>query len=57
MEIRKNIFKQKILKFEKGDSIPTFSADYSSMTDEYYKRYIIYFLIMKFLDLNSAYQI
>ena len=43
----------KILKFEKGDSIPTFSADYSSMTDEYYKRYInTNFIIQVYLNSN-----
>jgi hypothetical protein len=29
----------KILRFNKGDYIPTFSADYSNMEDEYFKRY------------------
>lgn len=29
----------KVLRFNKGDSIPTFSADYSNMEDEYFKRY------------------
>lgn len=29
----------KVLKFNKGDFIPTFSADYSNMEDEYFSRY------------------
>lgn len=30
----------KILRMNEGDGIPTFSADYSNMTDDYYSRYI-----------------
>lgn len=30
----------KVLKFNVGDYIPTFSADYSNMNDDYYRRYI-----------------
>lgn len=44
----------KILKFEKGDSIPTFSADYSNMTDEYYKRYVDTNFIIQ-IYLNSTF--
>lgn len=29
----------KVLRFTKGDGIPTFSSDYSKMADDYYKRY------------------
>lgn len=30
----------KVLRFNEGDNIPTFSADYSNKEDEYFKRYI-----------------
>ena len=30
----------KVLKFSEGDHIPTFSADYSNMSDDYYKKYV-----------------
>lgn len=30
----------KILRMNEGDGIPTFSADYSNMTDKYYSRYV-----------------
>ena len=30
----------KVLRLSSGDSIPTFNADYSTQTDEYFKRYI-----------------
>lgn len=29
----------KLIRFSKGDSIPTFSADYSNKEDEYFQRY------------------
>ena len=41
----------KVLRFSKGDLIPTYSADYSNMTDEYYKRYInTNFIIQLYLN-------
>lgn len=41
----------KIIKFEKGDYIPLFSADYSNQKDEYYSRYInTNFIIQTYLN-------
>lgn len=45
----------KVLKFSEGDYIPTFSADYSSMTDEYYKKYINTNFIV-YIHLNSDFK-
>lgn len=45
----------KVLKFDEGDYIPTFSANYSSMTDEYYKRYTNTNFIV-YIHLNSDFK-
>lgn len=45
----------KVLKFDEGDYIPTFSADYSSMTDKYYKRYSNTNFIV-YIHLNSDFK-
>lgn len=43
----------KVLRFNQGDLIPTFSADYSRMTDPYYKRYTnTNFIIQIYLNDN-----
>lgn len=43
----------KILKFNTGDNIPTFSADYSNKQDEYFKRYTgTNFIIQTYLNSN-----
>lgn len=45
----------KVLRFNEGDFIPTFSADYSRMTDTYYKRYINTNFIIQ-IHLNSNFK-
>lgn len=45
----------KVLKFNEGDSIPTFSADYSNKEDEYFKRYINTNFIVQ-IYLNSDFE-
>jgi len=45
----------KVLRFNKGDSIPTFSADYSNMTDPYYKKYVNTNFIIQ-IHLNSNFK-
>lgn len=45
----------KILRFDEGDLIPTFSADYSKISDPYYKRYVDTNFIIQ-IHLNSDFK-
>lgn len=43
----------KVIRLNKGDSIPTFSADYSNIDDKYFKRYVdTNFIIQIYLNDN-----